>query len=251
MTKLYELLAVEPDLRGKATAIVNEVRGLFEAGQAHFMGQFRTYSLIVEGEDTFPDEQTELATTVESELARVFNQVGSWIDVSVGKEIANMGATDTILIDGKPMLGELPATALLNLEGKLTEIRRVYEAIPTLSAGKNWEFDEQQGIYVSAPVITNRMKKIMKTHVMYEATTEHPAQVTPYNEDAKIGEWETVSQSGMITVVEKRERLGRLDKLLSEVKKARQRANDVEIKKDSGGVAAKLFAYIETGKIQE
>ena len=115
MTKLYELLAVEPDLRGKATAIINEVRGLFDAGQAHFLGQFRKYQLIVEGEDTYPEEHTELATTVEAELARVFEQVGAWIDVSVGKEIANTEARDTILIDGTPLLGELPATALLRI----------------------------------------------------------------------------------------------------------------------------------------
>ncbi|KKM63889.1 hypothetical protein LCGC14_1506910 [marine sediment metagenome] len=251
MTKLYELLAVEPDLRGKATAIINEVRGLFDAGQAHFLGQFRKYQLIVEGEDTYPEEHTELATTVEAELARVFEQVGAWIDVSVGKEIANTEARDTILIDGTPLLGELPATALLNLEGKLAELRRVYEAIPTLPPGQKWDFDEQKGIYVSDPVITNRMKKQMKTHVLYEATLEHPAQVQPYNEDAKVGEWETVSQSGMITIVDKRDRLGRLDNLLYEVKKARQRANDIETKPDSIGMAAKLFAYIETREIKE
>jgi hypothetical protein len=71
---------------------------------------------------------------------------------------------------------------------------------------------------------------VPKTHVSYEATKEHPAQIEVYHEDIRVGEREQIMHSGALTLARKRVLLGRIDDMLKEVKQARQRANDIEVK---------------------
>jgi hypothetical protein len=136
----------------------------------------------------------------------------------------------------------LPATALLNLESKLTEIRTVFASIPTLDPSERWEWDAGREHYVSKDRETNITKKVTKVLVMYEATVEHPAQTQPYNEDVKTGTRTTTLYSGLPSISEKRQILDRIDKLLRAVKEARQRANSIEIKDVK--VAEAIFNYI-------
>ena len=79
--------------------------------------------------------------------------------------------------------------------------------------------------------------------MLAEATDNHPAQAQSYSEDEKNGTRRTVLHSGMLSPVEKRNRLHRLDKLTQAVKQARQRANRVDIVDLK--VADTIFGYIE------
>jgi len=242
MGKLHELLAVEGDLKGQAQRDLHRALSLFTDGKGKLVGSLRSYQPLQEGGEDFADEVTLLASTVEAELDQVSSAFGRWMDAAVQKETTNRDTAADIVVDGVTIVENLPAPALLNLESKLAEIRKVYAAIPTNDPAERWEWAEQLGCWLSRPRTTYKTKKVPRAHVAYEATAEHPAQVQVFNEDVRVGEWTTVIESGMLTPQDKRRLLARLDVLARAVKQARQRANDIDAVNVE--VAQKLFAFI-------
>lgn len=227
MKKLHELLSIEPDLRTEAQKISGEVREtLADPKRVH--GMIRTFRPIVDDEDPLPDERVEMLTTVKNELSRFDEAMGKFIDSAVSKEVTNTVASATLQLGESEF--KLPATALLNLENRLAEIRKVYAAVPTLDPAEVWNYDEDLEVYVADTRMAYKTRKVPKTHVSYEATKEHPAQVEVYHEDIRVGEREQIMHSGALTLARKRVLLGRIDDMLKEVKQARQRANDIEVK---------------------
>lgn len=239
MKKLHELLAIEPDLRTEAQKVAGDVRETL-ADPSRVTGMIRTFRPIVEGVDPEPDERVELTTTVLAELDRFNSAMGGFIDSTVSKEVTNTEAMTSLEIGGQVI--ELPATALLNLENRLAEIRKVYSSLPTLDPSEIWHYDDALEVHVSDVRKSFKTRKEPKTHVAYEATTEHPAQIQVYNEDVRIGERETIVHSGAITLARKRELLRRIDDLARTIKQARQRANDIEVNQTE--VADLIFGVI-------
>ena len=245
MPKLHELLAVEGDLKSRAQQEKNRTTKLFSDGTGRLLGRIITYQ-VDEGEDQRPPEITELATTSSEELDQFQLKYGAWVDVAIQKEITNQATMATVIADGVDIFKvALPATALLNLEAKLVELRAVYAAIPTLDPSERWEWNEGRGHYVSTDRETNITKKLYKVLPLAEATPEHPAQTQVYSDDCKVGTRTTTLQSGMFAPKTKQQILDRIDGLLRAVKEARQRANDIEISDIK--VAKTIFRYIIQG----
>ncbi len=227
MKKLHELLSIEPDLRKEAEKISGEVREtLADSKRVH--GMIRTFRPLLDDEDPMPPESVEMLTTTKNELDRFDKAMGRFIDSAVSKELTNTVASADLELAGADT--RLPATALLNLENRLAEIRKVYAAIPTLDPAEVWHYDDDLGVYVADTRIAYKTRKVPKTHVSYEATKEHPAQVEIFHEDIRVGERETIIHSGAMTLARKRVLLSRIDDLMKDVKQARQRANDIEVK---------------------
>lgn len=233
MGKLHELLAVEGDLRAKAEAALSEIKAKFVANGV-FIGQNRTYKPLVDGGEPMPDESKRLPSTVDFELQVLSDAMAAFMDASLQKEATNLIATTDLVLDSCQLkLEGFSATMLLNLEGKLTQLRAVLQAIPTNDEAEDWTWDPQRLAYVAKERITYRTAKTQRPLVLYPATTEHPAQVQMVVQDERVGEWKTIVISGMMEPARKRAIIARNDYLLAEVKKARQRANDIEIVKGS------------------
>lgn len=244
MAKLHEILAVEGDLASKARAEVDRVLETFQSGRGRFLGQSRTYEPREEGGETLPKETTPLARTVGNEIDAFWRVFGDWLDTSSAKEITNRMTSGSVIVEGEEVavLEQLPAPALLNLENKLAILRRVYAGIPTHDPLKVWEEDQNTGVMVSRATSV-RTKKVPRSHTLAKATKEHPAQVEMWMEDITVGDWMTTIHSGMVSHVEKRDFLERIDSLAREVKRARQRANDRE-QADAREIAAFIRGYI-------
>jgi hypothetical protein len=225
--KLHELLAVEPDLRADAARVLKEAAALFRDAPERLFGTFRSYFPLKEGGDDFADESTEMTSTVSDELESVARAWGRYVDAALQKEATNQDAKASLSIGN--ISAVLPATALLNLEGRLQELKNVYAAIPTLDPVEAWSWDKDQGCYVSAKRTSYKTAKVPRAFEASPATEQHPAQVETYTEDERVGHWESYKFSGMLTKEDKRLRLARIDMLLRAVKKARQRANDEEV----------------------
>jgi hypothetical protein len=238
--KLHQLLAVEPDLKSAVNKEADRILSLFKDGKVRLIGQVKTYEPIEESGEDFPDEVVPLATTVEFELDRLKETYGKWLDAVMQKEATNQIANAHLDVGG--FIHFLPATALLNLETKLGEIRKLYATIPTLDPTKVWEWNDDKEVYEAAPEVRYRTKKVMRSHVAYDATPEHPAQVETYSEDMRIGVATTVVQSGAIPLKRKRQYMERIDELIRLVKSARQVANSEEV--TDVQVAQHLFDYI-------
>lgn len=243
--KLHEILAVEPDLEGAYKKIIEETVVQYTKHPDRYFGQ---HSVVVYFEENVPDEadiHKELDDTVMSKMDYTSGHIIRYLDAVLQKEKTNQVAVADLIVDGITIGKDIPATFLLGLETKLKKIREVYEAIPTLQPGIKWEKDETQGegVYkMTYPEEKFKTRKVMKNHVRAEATKEHPAQVDVYTEDEKVARVITNKWSGMITPAEKSMLLGRVDKLIRAVKKARQKANSVEVVDTT--IGKELFNYI-------
>jgi hypothetical protein len=235
MGKQHELLAVEGDLQGTAKKVMEEAVQTFSKRADHFQGQVKTLTLFDEAriaENT--TDRKELVTTVDEKLDYVLGHVATYYDAVLQKESTNQLAKSDLVVDGTTIGKDLPATFLLGLESKLKAVRAVIETVPTLAPGIAWEVDAtaNKGVYKTThPVVTFKTEKTIQHKVIYEATPEHPAQIQAWNEDVKVGRYNTEQNSGMLTTAEKSARLQRVDKLIQAVKKARQRANNIDVVK--------------------
>ncbi len=170
-----------------------------------------------------------------------------YIDIYLRKEEANQRAKADIVVGDEVLAKDVPATVLLGLETKLAALRGVYDAIPTLMAGPTWEEDlthRLPGVWKSVhPDMRVKTRKTLGPVVLVQATKEHPAQVEKISVDKPVGRITIQTLSGMTTSAAKSEMLGRLDRLISAVKQARQRANGVEVNK-ALKIGDVLMAYI-------
>ena len=240
MRKLHELLAVEGELKSQAQGSGEAAKALFRDGRGKFLGQMIVHKPASENDEQLPAKLTHVATTVDEELAITGKAYEAWIDAAIQKEQTNQRTEATLLIGDEAI--ELSATALLNLEAKLFELRLIYKQIPTNDVTLPWSFNESTGYYDSEPEVRRSTKKITRFEVTYQATKEHPAQVEPVVEDVLAGHVTSTKQSGMITPTAKRARLERLEALIQAVKRARQRANDIKVAEVT--IGGTILAYI-------
>lgn len=241
MAKLFELLAVEKDLATKAKATLSNTQSVFSSPD-NFLGFTTKFSKLVEDKLDLQDENRPLPNNVDAQLDIVENDISNYINTTLAKEMANTSAFESVEIDGEKFFEDMSATALLSLETKLDELHKLYSVIPTLPLGAKWNNDSSLDCFVSADRKQIRTEKTSKVIVLYEATKEHPAQTQLVTTDIPAYEVERTVYAGMLTAADKRLRLERLEKLQQAVKKARQRANTVEV--ENKDFASKIFKYI-------
>jgi hypothetical protein len=246
-TKLHELVAVEPTLQNKAGSETARAIHKIEGGQT--VGETVTYTPLEEGGQEIPPQHTPVSVTVQDVLSELGKHFGAWLDVSLQKEVSNIDTSADIVVGGKTLFVDLPAPALLNLEKKLAALRNVLERIQTNDPAYKWTWNKDEQVWVSDERVSYRTKKVMKAFVAYEATDEHPAQVETFTEDERISKKVAILRSGNLSVREKRVLMSRIDELIAETKRARQRANDTAA--NTGKYAEKIFDYLLDGLFEE
>jgi hypothetical protein len=247
MGKLFELLAVEGDLEGTSKRIVDETERTFANKHGLFQGQHRHLEMF-DPEETnqgVPDDHQELTETVLGKLDYMAAHVARYWDAMLQKESSNQEATSDLILEGQIIGKGLPATFLLGLENRLKGLRKVYDNIPTLAPGIKWVPDKTrgEGIWVQDnPEIRYKTAKTFHHKVLYEATAQHPAQIEKWEENVNVGIYHQEVWSGMLSSADKSRLLGRLNNLIMAVKKARMRANSIEIKEKTIGKA--IFEWL-------
>ena len=248
MSKLHELLAVEGDLAGTYAKILTETKANFSKHPERYFGQHQRVELFDENAPPEADQHKQLDDTVSEKLDYTAKHIERYLDVVLQKEKTNQIAVADLVVDGVAIGGDIPATFLLGLESKLKKIRDdIYDSIPTLQPGVKWEPDANMGANVFKRTHSEekfRTRKVMKNHVLAEPTKEHPAQVQVYTEDEKVAKIITDVWCGMISSAQKSAILGRIDKLIRAVKKARQKANATEVVKVT--IGKEIFNYINS-----
>lgn len=248
MGKMHEILAVESNLCGTFNKVIKEGTVTFSKKPDHFLEHNKTLKMFDDAranEEAAASEHKAMVTTVNAKLEYVWEYVTNYVDLLMQKEFTNKKAIADLVIDDEVIAKDLPATFLLTLEQKFTKLRGLYEAIPTLAPSIEWEIDSTKGadIYKSkTSEIRRKTEKSIKHKVLYEATDKHPAQISEWNEDRHIGDFETKRWSGMLSPAEKSNLLAKLDTLIMSAKKARMKANSA----DSVDIAIgkKIFNYL-------
>lgn len=248
MGKLHELLAVEGDKKGTSEKILKEGLTTFIKRSDHFTGHTKVleyFDDVRNDKEGGVTERNEIVTTVGKKLEYIMGPVADYYNVTLQKETTNQKATADLVVDGETLGKSLPATFLLGLETKLKGVREVISAVPTLQPGISWipDTDAGEGVFKREhPERTFKTERTIKPFELSPATKEHKAQVEKLSVDVNIGVFITDSSSSMLSPADKSKMLERVDKLIQAVKKARQRANNIDVEKaEIGGAITKYI----------
>lgn len=245
MTKLHEILAVESSLEKAANTLIKESKHTFNK-EGLFTGLVKNiYMFREEDKKSETSEHQELTTTVDENLDYLVEPISNWFDTVLKKDLTNQIAHADIEVDGMVIAKNVPVTFLLGLEKKLNQLRELYLQIPTLVPGIKWNIDNKSGpgVFVAEhDIVQMKTRKDPEFRVVYEATDNHPAQIEKIDKVQDVGRYITTTYSGRMTPLEKAERITKIDKLMGAVKKARMRANNIDIIDATIGEA--IFNYI-------
>lgn len=243
MSNLHQILAAEKGVKARSARTFADAHHAV-AKTALLSGIARTYQPNDDDGERLPSESTPVQVNARDTITDVTTALTELFDVVITKDATNQIATADLVVDGVVLAQNVPVTTLLFLEKQLADIYTFVRKLPVLDPAELWSFDEQRGHYATAPVQTARSKKIMKTHVAYPATTEHPAQTQTYGEDVQVGLWTTTKFSGALPAARVAELTARVVTLQNAVIAARQSANGMEVQDRRMGnvVLGYLFA---------
>ncbi len=248
MSKLHELLAVENELRSQAESCRTDLKATFEKKGHHFSKKVATFKSNTEGVADKVESQLNLQTTVRKELAWIGEKLAKAIDVGHQIDTANTQArADVILEDGSVLLKAVPTTSLLRLEHRATELRDLIHSIPTLDPAKGFAPDPSEGenVYRARDDERPRTEKKFEFVVMVPPTDKHPAQVKELMNDRPVGVVISQEWSSLLTVADKGDMLDRVEEILRAIKKARARANelDIDVRENKIGESVLKFVF--------
>jgi hypothetical protein len=205
-------------------------------------GISRTYRPKDEEGEQLPPESTRVQIRTEDVIRTTSETLTKLFDVVATKDWANCDAKADVVVDGKVLLSQVPATYLLFLEKQLVDLHTYIKKLPVLDASESWVFDPSADCWATEPVSTLKTKKIPRNHVKAEATEKHPAQVEVYYEDVVVGTWRTIKFSGALPARRVNELVDRIEKLQEAVKFAREEANNRDVTEQK--IGATVFQYL-------
>jgi hypothetical protein len=248
---LHELLAVETHLENQATKTRTELKSTFEKKRHLFEEKAVTFTPLAEGQKADTTIQSTIQTTIEEELKWIQPFMVKSLDASLQVAEANTQArADIVLESGETIAVGVPATALLELEKRVADLKGLVEAIPTLDPAKGFFPDSSHAkqAYRARDIRKPRTQKIKEVVVLHPATKEHPAQVQLLDKDVVIGTVEEQEWSALITPADKADLIDRVEVLSRAVRQARSRANNVTVD-PTKRIGKSLLDYVFSGKV--
>ncbi len=244
--KLHELLAVETSLTNQANKCRSELGSTFEKKRHLFESKKSVFTPVEDGAAQQVEQQSDIQSTILKEIDWLKPFLVNSIDACYRISETNMTArADIELEDGTKVAQNVPATTLLELEKRLTEIQTLVTSIPTLDPAKSFTEDVQagKGLYQARPITKVRTKKTKKVLIKYPADEHHPAQTELIDEDVKTGTIQEQEWSGLIAPAQKAEYINRVEQLTRAVRAARSRANNTDVDKTKK-IGDQLLSYI-------
>lgn len=239
--KLNQIIAIEKGTKSRSLQELTEAHHSLQK-PAILSGISRTYRPKDEEGEQLPPESTKVQLKAEEIIRQTSEALTKLFDVVATKDWANCTAKADVVVDGKVLLPQVPATYLLFLEKQLVDIHTFIKKLPILDPSETWTFDPSADCWATEPVNTVKTKKIPRNHVKAEATDKHPAQVEVYYEDVVVGTWRTVKFSGALPAKRVNELLARVERLQEAVKFAREEANNIDVEEQKMG--EKVFKYL-------
>ena len=249
-SKLHELLAVENEVRGQAETCRTDLKNTFEKKTHHFTKRIITVKSKKDGVADKVESQLNLQTTVKQELKWITEKLAKSMDIGHQVDVANTEAkADVVLEDGTALLKSVPTTSLLRLGHRLEEVRDLVRTIGTLDPAKGFEPDpnEGDGVFKARDDERPRTEKQFRFIIMVPPTDKLPAQVKELMEDVPVSAAVTQEWSSLITVAAKGEMLDRVEGLLQAVKRARSKANEVEVDQRQNKIGDTVLNYVFSG----
>jgi len=236
MPKLNQILAIE---KGIKTRVYADFTDLHTATQkpALMNGFTKTYQPRDEDGENYPPESQKVQHEHQAVFDRVTAGLTELFDITATKDWANCTARADVVMDGKVLVKDVPATYLLFLEKQLGDLATFVQKMAELDPASDWNVDPGTGLFKTDPTATQRTKKVQRAIVLYDATEHHPAQTQLITEDVVVGQWVTTKLSGALPAPRKKSLLTRIEKLIQAVKFAREQANGGDVTEQKVGAA--------------
>src|SRR5215469_6169956 len=241
MARLNQIIAVEKGVKSQSIQELTEAHQSLQKPTL-LSGIARTYRPKDEEGEDLPPESTRVQLKAQEVIRTTVESLTKLFDVTATKDWTNCRAKADVVVDGRTLLSQVPATYLLFLEKQLVDLHTFVKKLPVLDASETWSYDSSADAWATEPVQTLRTKKVPRNHVKAEATENHPAQVEVYYEDVTVGYWRTVKFSGALPAQRVNELLERVERLQEAVKFAREEANNLEVEEQK--VGEPFFAYL-------
>jgi hypothetical protein len=239
--KLNQVIAIEKGTKSRSLQDLTEAHHNLQKTTL-LAGISRTYRPKDEEGEQLPPESTRVQIRAEDVIRSTSETLTKLFDMVATKDWANCDAKADVVVDGKVLLSQVPATYLLFLEKQLVDLHTFVKKLPVLDASESWTFDPSADCWATEPVSTLKTKKVPRNHVKAEATEKHPAQVEVYYEDVVVGTWRTIKFSGALPARRVNELVDRVEKLQEAVKFAREEANNRDVKEQK--IGATVFQYL-------
>jgi len=241
MARLNQIIAVEKGVKSRSFQELTDAHHALQKPTL-LAGISRTYRPKDEEGEQLPAESTRVQVKAEEIIRQTAGILTRLFDVTATKDWTNCVARADVVVDGEPLLREVPVSYLLFLEKQLVDLLTFVRKLPVLDAAETWDYDSSADCYATEPAQTTRTKRIPRNHVKAEATEKHPAQVEVYYEDIVVGYWKTVKFSGALPAKRVNELVERVEKLQQAVKFAREEANGADVVEQQTG--EKVLRYL-------
>lgn len=246
MARAHHLLAVWDGIKTKLWSVMTEAYKNLFPKVGEFTGFERTFHPLMETLNdrpvaAIPPESKKTVRTVAKVIEGLREPFIKAVNTAHSLEQANSAAKENIVVDDVVLAEDVPVNQLLWLKKVMDELETLAETIPTLSADQDWTYFDN-GLFVAPTKQSFRTAKVLRSHVKYEATEHHPAQVDSYTEDVPTHAVSTRDFSGACRADDKAEVLDRIAKLKAAILYARENANNGEAQKVK--VAKAMFEYI-------
>ncbi|MDP1563162.1 MAG: hypothetical protein Q8M16_17420 [Pirellulaceae bacterium] len=247
MPKLNQIIAIQSTKKSLAKDALTAAYHQLQKADL-LTGISRNYKPKDELGEVLPHENKLVQVKVTEVLEQVSRSLREMFDVVATQDYANCLAKADVVVAGQVILRDVPVTHLLFLEKQVTDLQTFIEKLPVLDPAERWTYDSSQDCYASESFQSLRTKKVPKTHVKYEATKEHPAQVEMYMEDVTAGTWTTLKFSGAVPASIRNGMLDRVRSLQDAIKAARETANGIEVEKQEVGEKLLKFVFQSDGR---
>lgn len=230
--KLHEILGSQKQVFNQGEKVRSDLLNTFAKQRHLFSETLVKFTPNAENAPTVIESQSKLQSSVAEELRWVSETLAKVYDSEATIDEANTKArADVTLPDGTVLLVQVPATQLLQLDKRLSELLALLQMVPTLDPAKGFSPDANAGfgVFQARIVRKSRTKKEQVPLVLYPATDKHPAQTQLIQQDVVSGTIEEQEWSSMLTPAMKAKILERVEQLRTAVKQARARANDIKV----------------------
>jgi hypothetical protein len=241
--RLNQVIAVERTLK---TSVEKDVTAAYHTLQkpALFEGMNRIYRPLVDDPGArLPPENKKVQQSASDLLGEATLRLSELMNTTWQKDTGNQKAKADVVVDGKPVLTNVPAPFLLFLEKKLVDVQTMISKLPTLDPSENWKLDTADKLWKTEVLKKIKTGKVPKVIVKQAPTPEHAGQADLIYEDVVIGNWDEQRVSSAYPPAEQKRLLQRVEKLREAVKRAIQSANQTEVADDAYPGAA-VFEWL-------
>ena len=243
--KLCQIVAVEKDTRGRAMELLKKLQQVAAHGEL-FEGFRKEWEPLSEDGERYEPEERGVQFKADEVVREVLSAQAEDISVEATKDCGNAASLADITVDGVTLVENAPVPLLLFLEKRLALIHSAISGLPERDPARRWA--QGDSLALSDTVRTHRTKKTQRPIVLYDATPEHPAQTQLVTEDAIVGHWVTTYVSGAFSEMQKKQLLGRVERLIEAVKFAREEANSRVVDRLQVGGRLMEFVIGDTGQ---